>query len=188
MEKLTFKNKLSQYLSLSALVGAGVLTLVGLIASLIMMFMDLGKDKSIEVLTYICLGFILVSFIVTLVILGIYLRTVKKGIQKNTFKILDVSRLILSSSLLIFAVLFFIDNTFVKASGGDVGFFKVDAIVTFAVEIVALFYRIWRMLWVKENPDRIYNTYVLKEPDGYEGEGDVKEIGQGDVKQIEHHK
>jgi len=188
MEKLTFKSKFTQYLSLASVVGAGVLTLIAIINSLIMLFMDLGNDDSVQILTYVCLGFVAVALITFLVILGIFFRTVKHGIKKNTFQVLDVTRLVISGTLIIFALLFFIDNAFVKAAGDEIAFFKIASIATFAIEVVALLYRIWRMLWTKENPDRIYNTYVLKEPDCYGEEGDVKEITQDEIKQIEKRK
>lgn len=187
MEKLTFKSKFTQYLSLASIVGAATLTVIGLIDSLIMMFMELGNG-SLPILTYISLGFIAVAVIALLIILGIFLRTIKKGIKQNTFKILDTTRIVVSGVLVVYAILLFVNNSIVQVLGEESSFFKVASIATFAIELVALLYRIWRVSWMKENPDRIYNTYVLKEPDGYGEESGANEISQSEVKQIETRK
>ena len=91
-------------------------------------------------------------------------------VYKNKITKITNLALFILSAILVYLTSFF---SGIGVFGGGVGssnsglvyFLRGYCIFIFVLEVIVFIYRLWRMAWIKENPERIYGTLAVSKAD-----------------------
>ena len=167
--RLVYKNKITKNINLALFIASCVLVYITLLLSAFLLIVEGEKDIGAKVISYIFFGFAVVALILSCIRIGLMFIHSKDGLTKARFKAIDVVKLIANGTLIAAHItlvigLFFLGSA--SVNGGFASFLKVYAIFILVLEIILFVYGLWRMAWIKENPERIYDKFAIKEAKG----------------------
>lgn len=166
--RLVYKNKITKNINLALFIASGILVFFTMFFGALLLIIDGEAGLLPQVFDYIFFGFMILSLIFYAVRMGLMFVNGKDGLSRARYHAIDVVKLLVSGSLIL-AHLTLGLGAFVggiaSANSGLNLFLRGYAIFVFALEVIVFIYGLWRMAWIKENPERIYGTLALSKVD-----------------------
>ena len=154
--RLVYKNKITKIINLAAFIASCVVVYSSTLLSAFLLVANTN-----EVVAYIFFGLCLLALIMTAVRIGLMFVGRKDGFTIARFKAIDVVKQIIRGTVL--AAHAFLAIGVGTNSGGFNLAIRVYSIFIAVIELILFVYGLWRMAWIKENPERIYGKFAIKE-------------------------
>ena len=164
--RLVYKNKITKNINLALFIASCVLVFLTLLLSAFLLITEGEKDVGARVIAYVFFGLAIFALILACIRIGLMFVHSKDGLTRTRFKAIDIVKLIANGTLIAAHItlvigLFFLDTA--NVNSGFAGFLKVYSIFILVLEVILFVYGLWRMAWIKENPERIYGKFAIKE-------------------------
>ena len=154
--RLVYKNKITKNINLAAFIASCVVVYSSTLLSAFLLVANTN-----QVVAFIFFGLCVLALVLTAVRIGLMFVGRKDGLTIARFKAIDVVKQIIRGALLVGHVILAI-GAGTESSGFDLAI-RIYSIIISAVELILFVYGLWRMAWIKENPERIYGKFAIKE-------------------------
>ena len=166
--RLVYKNKITKTINLALFIASCVLVFFTTFFSALLLIMD-GEAGSIpQVFDYIFLGFTILALVFVAVRTGLMFVHGKEGLSRARYHAIDIVKLMVSGALILAHLDLGLGAFFGNIASANSGlnlFLRGYAIFVFALEVIVFIYGLWRIAWIKENPERIYGTLAVSKAD-----------------------
>ena len=154
--RLVYKNKITKNINLAAFIASCVVVYSSTLLSAFLLVANTN-----QVVAFIFFGLCVLALVMTAVRIGLMFVGRKDGFTIARFKAIDVVKQIIRGAVLA-AHAFLAIGVGTGSSGFDLAI-RVYSIFIAVIELILFVYGLWKMAWIKENPERIYGKFAIKE-------------------------
>ena len=154
--RLVYKNKITKNINLAAFIASCVVVYS---STLLSAFLLVASTN--EIVSWLFFGLCVIALVLTAVRIGLMFVGRKDGLTIARFKAIDVVKQIIRGAVLASHTLLAIGPG-TGSNGMDLAI-RVYSIFIAVIELILFVYGLWRMAWIKENPERIYGKFAIKE-------------------------
>ena len=154
--RLVYKNKITKNINLAAFIASCIVVYSSTLLSAFLLVANTN-----EVVAWIFFGLCVLALIMTAVRIGLMFVGRKDGFTITRFKAIDVVKQI-SRGTVLAAHAFRGIAVATGSSGFDLAI-RVYSIFIAVIELILFVYGLWKMAWIKENPERIYGKFAIKD-------------------------
>ena len=162
--RLVYKNKITKNLNLAAFIALCVLVYLTVLLSAFLLITEGEKEAAPKAISYVFFGFGIFGVILVSVLIGLMFVHSKEGLTITRFKAIDIVKLMIRGAMIFSHITLCIGVFFLgsmSVNSGFNGFLRVYSIFIIVLEIILFVYGLWRMAWIKENPERVYGKYAV---------------------------
>jgi len=166
--RLVYKNKITKITNLALFIASAFLVYITSFFSALLLIADGEKDITTQVFDLIFFVFSMLALIFTAVRIGLMFVHGKGGLSRARYHAIDVVKLMITGTLILSHLVLGIGvfgGGVGSSNSGLVYFLRGYCIFIFVLEVIVFIYRLWRMAWIKENPERIYGTLAVSKAD-----------------------
>ena len=154
--RLVYKNKITKNINLAAFIASCVVVYSSTLLSAFLLVANTN-----QVVAFIFFGLCVLALVMTAVRIGLMFVGRKDGFTIARFKAIDVVKQIIRGTVLA-AHAFLAIGVGTNSSGMNLAI-RVYSIFIAVIELILFVYGLWKMAWIKENPERIYGKFAIKE-------------------------
>ena len=166
--RLVYKNKITKTINLALFIASCVLVFFTTFFSALLLIMDGEAGTIPQVFDYIFLGFTILALIFVAIRTGLMFVHGQEGLSRARYQAIDIVKLMVSGALILAHLDLGLGAFFGNIASANSGlnlFLRGYAIFVFALEVIVFIYGLWRIAWIKENPERIYGTLAVSKAD-----------------------
>ena len=154
--RLVYKNKITKIINLAAFIASCVVVYSSTLLSAFLLVANTN-----EVVAWVFFGLCVLALIMTAVRIGLMFVGLKDGFTITRFKEIDVVKQIIRGTVLA-SHAFLAIGVGTGSSGFDLAI-RAYSVFIAVIELILFVYGLWKMAWIKENPERIYGKFAIKE-------------------------
>lgn len=166
--RLVYKNKITKNINLALFIASCVLIFFTTFFAALLLIMDGEVGLSAQVFDYIYLVLTILALVFLAVRMGLMFVDGKDGLSRARYHAIDIVKLLISGALILAHLDLGLGAFFGNIANANHGlnlFLRGYSIFIFVLEVIIFVYGLWRIAWIKENPERIYGTLAVSKVD-----------------------